>query len=67
MWYQSEALRILRDNGIPFHPGVSGFPAVLCGTEVNVDRLRRLGFRISGNIEGKQVISFRGSRLGLLV
>jgi hypothetical protein len=62
-----EALEILRKNGIPFHRGVEGLPALLCGTEIDVNRLRRLGFRVSQGIGGQLVVSFRGKRLGLIV
>jgi hypothetical protein len=67
MFPESEAVRILRENRIPFHQGVDGIPALLCGSEIDIDRLRRLGFRISGQIGRQLVVNFRGRRFGLIV
>jgi hypothetical protein len=67
MLLESEALRILQENQIPFHQGRNGIPALMHKTEINVERLRTLGFRISHHIEGQLVVSFRGNRFGLIV
>ena len=67
MLLESEALRILQENHIPVHQGRDGIPALMHKTEINVERLRTLGFRISNHIEGQLVVSFRGSRFGLIV
>ena len=67
MWSEIEALEILKQNQIPFHQGVKGIPAVIIESEIEVDRLRRLGFRVSHGISGQWVVSFRGKRLALIV
>jgi len=62
-----EAIRLLRKNRIPFHRGVDGISALLRRSEVDVPRLRSLGFRISRLIGGQLVVSYKGCRFGLIL
>jgi len=62
----TEALQILRENSIPYYPGVGGMQALLRRTEADLILLRRLGFRISHDIGRQMVLSYKGSRIGLI-
>jgi len=63
-----EALKILRDNCIPYNLAkAEGFTALFRKSEVNADQLRRLGFRISNLIGSQWVVSYQGGRVGLII
>ena len=63
-----EALQVLRDNRIPFSEAkVEGILTLISKDDVDLDRLRRLGFRISREIGNQLVISYKGGRFGLVV
>ncbi len=62
-----EALRILKDHSIPYHRGVEDALTLLRRSEIDLDMLRRLGFRISRRIGGQLVVNYKGYRFGLIV
>jgi hypothetical protein len=67
MRVESEAIRLLKEHQIPYHRGVDGISTLLRRSEVDVPRLRNLGFRISRVIGGQWVVSYKGSRFGLIL
>lgn len=67
MWADSDALQVLRKNQIPFHAGVNGVDALLRRRDIDVSRLRSLGFRISQGIHGQWVVSYKGNRFGIIL
>ncbi len=62
-----DALRILRQNRVPYHAGENGVVALLRRGEVDLDLLRQLGFRISHHIGAQAVVSYKGNRFALMV
>jgi hypothetical protein len=68
MLREAEATKILRQHHIPFkESGSEGILALLCKSEVDPERLRQLGFRISRDIGAQWVIFYKGGRIGLIV
>jgi len=63
----SEALRILQEHSIPVHAGVNGLATLLRRSDADLNLLRSLGFRISRHIGRQMVISYKGSRVGLIM
>lgn len=68
MTQASEARRVLKDNRIPFcESDVEGILTLIPKEEVDLNRLRRLGFRISRRIGNQLVVFYKGGRFGLVV
>ena len=63
-----EAFQVLREHHIPFHESeVDGIITLLRKNEIDPDRLRKLGFRISRVIGNQLVVFYKGGRFGLVV
>ena len=68
MLQTNEAIEVLREHRIPFHESdIDGIVTVLWKNEVDLDYLRKLGFRVSRGIGNQLVVSYKGGRLGLVV
>lgn len=68
MLREAEATKILKKHSIPFHEsGTDGILALMHKNEIDLDHLRRLGFRISHTIGDQLVIFYKGGRFGLIV
>ncbi len=63
-----EALKILQRHQIPYSKsGVKGVAALLRKSEVDQQKLRKLGFRISNMIGDQLVVFYKGGRFGLIL
>ncbi len=63
-----EALELLKEHHIPFYESnVEGNLMVLNKNEIDLDRMRKLGFRISRLIGDQLVVTYKGGRFGLVV
>jgi hypothetical protein len=63
-----EALQVLRDNQIPFSESkIKGILTLIPKEDIDLNRLRKLGFRISREIGDQLVVSYKGGRFGLVV
>ena len=63
-----EAIALLQKNRIPFSKsGTEGISTLLPKGEVDVERLRKLGFKVSRTIGGQFVVCYKGGRFGLVV
>ena len=63
-----EAVKILQKHHIPFQRSEENETlAVLQKNEVDLEQLRRLGFRISHLIGDQVVVFYKGGRFGLVV
>lgn len=63
-----EARRVLKENRIPFcESNVEGILTLIPKDEVDLDRLRGLGFRVSRQIGNQLVVFYKGGRFGLVV
>lgn len=62
-----EALRVLEKHSIPYYQGMEDALLLLRHREIDLDVLRRLGFRISRRIGGQLVVNYKGCRFGLIV
>jgi hypothetical protein len=67
MGHHSEALQVLRQHRIPYHSGADGVAALMRKGEIDLNALRNLGFRVSNQIEGQLIVTYKGSRVALIV
>ncbi|TKJ42194.1 hypothetical protein CEE37_00515 [candidate division LCP-89 bacterium B3_LCP] len=64
----SEPIQLLLKNRIPFHESnLDGIATLMKRNEVDLNRLRKLGFRISRTIGDQLVVCYKGGRFGLVV
>ncbi len=62
-----EAVKILEKHHIPYRVSdVKGVAALLRKNEVDPQKLRRLGFRISHLIGDQFVVFYKGGRFGII-
>jgi hypothetical protein len=67
MLQENEAKAILHRHRIHFRASnQKGFSVLLSRKQVNLDRLRHLGFRISHIMGGVWIVSYKGWRFGLI-
>jgi hypothetical protein len=65
---EMEAVKVLRKHHIPYSTSnVQGISTLLRRNEVDPQRLRRLGFRISRLIGNQLVVFYKGDRIGIIV
>ncbi len=67
MCIEAEAHKILKDHSIPYYSGVNGISTLMRLSEIDLTRLRHLGFRVSQGIAGQIVVSYKGNRFGLIL